>query len=234
MIGERFRCTAANARFARAAGDACAHGALQKEGELAWLLERADAIAPRTIVEVGCDVGGGLRGLRVAFPDSLIVGVDLPGILPYASSDASEAARRFDAHGALMVWGNSHDPRTLAKVRTMTLGAPVDLLVIDADHSWEGIQADWRDYVPLVRPGGLVALHDICPDGLHPFPIVGVPEWWMRVKAGKCPHGKRVVEATELVCDPIIHGCGIGLVTLGEHEKVTFGPTTRGKTWWKR
>lgn len=231
MIGERYRCSATNARFARAACDAVAWGAIQKEGEYATLLERAAALEPRTIVEIGCDVGGGLGGLRAAFPDSLIVGVDLPGVTPYASEGG--AAGKFDGHGALMVWGNSHDERTVSKAHAMVMRSPVDLLVIDGDHSWQGIQDDWRLWVPLVRAGGLVALHDICPDGAHPFPIVGVPEWWLRIKNKACPHAERVAATEEIVFEPIINGCGIGLVTLGT-QRVTFGPTTRGKTWWKR
>src|SRR5262249_47954579 len=38
--------------------------------------------------------------------------------------------------------------------------APIDFLFIDADHSWAGIDRDWRDWSPLVAPGGVVALHD--------------------------------------------------------------------------
>jgi predicted O-methyltransferase YrrM len=36
----------------------------------------------------------------------------------------------------------------------------VDLLFIDADHSLESIRKDWEAWVPRVRPGGTIALHD--------------------------------------------------------------------------
>lgn len=36
----------------------------------------------------------------------------------------------------------------------------VDLLFIDGDHLYEGVEADWRMYHHLVRPGGIVAFHD--------------------------------------------------------------------------
>jgi predicted O-methyltransferase YrrM len=39
----------------------------------------------------------------------------------------------------------------------------VDLLFIDADHSYEAIQRDWKDWEPRVRPGGFIALHDAKP-----------------------------------------------------------------------
>lgn len=38
--------------------------------------------------------------------------------------------------------------------------APYDLLFIDAGHRYDDVRGDLRDYVPLVRDGGLIALHD--------------------------------------------------------------------------
>jgi len=35
---------------------------------------------------------------------------------------------------------------------------------IDGDHEYEGVLADFNAYLPLVRPGGLIAFHDIVPD----------------------------------------------------------------------
>jgi predicted O-methyltransferase YrrM len=37
---------------------------------------------------------------------------------------------------------------------------PADLVFIDGDHSYEGLRADWCAWSPLVRAGGVVALHD--------------------------------------------------------------------------
>ncbi len=36
----------------------------------------------------------------------------------------------------------------------------IDLLFIDADHSYESVKRDWDDWFPKVRNGGVVALHD--------------------------------------------------------------------------
>ena len=38
--------------------------------------------------------------------------------------------------------------------------APMDLLFIDGDHSYEGCKRDVLQFVPLVRPGGYFILHD--------------------------------------------------------------------------
>ncbi len=35
-----------------------------------------------------------------------------------------------------------------------------DFVFVDGDHSWEGIERDWRDWAGRVRPGGHIALHD--------------------------------------------------------------------------
>ncbi|HMO85090.1 MAG TPA: class I SAM-dependent methyltransferase [Lacipirellulaceae bacterium] len=36
----------------------------------------------------------------------------------------------------------------------------VDFMFVDGDHSWAGIDADWRGWRPLIGVGGLIALHD--------------------------------------------------------------------------
>jgi predicted O-methyltransferase YrrM len=36
----------------------------------------------------------------------------------------------------------------------------LDFVFIDGDHSWEGIEGDWNGFSPMVRPGGIIALHD--------------------------------------------------------------------------
>lgn len=50
---------------------------------------------------------------------------------------------------------------------------PVDYLYIDADHSYEGVMADLRAWVPHVRPGGLLLGDDY---GSTMYP--GVAEAW--------------------------------------------------------
>jgi predicted O-methyltransferase YrrM len=40
------------------------------------------------------------------------------------------------------------------------LGGPVDLLFIDGDHSYEAVVTDLKTYLPKVKAGGLLILHD--------------------------------------------------------------------------
>lgn len=37
---------------------------------------------------------------------------------------------------------------------------PIDFLFLDGDHTEEGVFKDWEIYSPLVKKGGLIALHD--------------------------------------------------------------------------
>jgi hypothetical protein len=40
---------------------------------------------------------------------------------------------------------------------------PLDLLFVDGDHSWTGIESDWQAWRPWMARGGYVALHDSVP-----------------------------------------------------------------------
>jgi predicted O-methyltransferase YrrM len=50
---------------------------------------------------------------------------------------------------------------------------PIDYLYVDADHSYEGVLADLRAWVPYVRPGGLILGDDYGSD-MYP----GVKQAW--------------------------------------------------------
>ena len=38
--------------------------------------------------------------------------------------------------------------------------APIDVLFIDGDHSYEGVKGDWERFSPFVKPSGIVVFHD--------------------------------------------------------------------------
>jgi predicted O-methyltransferase YrrM len=39
-------------------------------------------------------------------------------------------------------------------------GGPIAFLLIDADHSYDGVKADFETWAPLVAPGGTIVFHD--------------------------------------------------------------------------
>jgi predicted O-methyltransferase YrrM len=54
--------------------------------------------------------------------------------------------------------------KTLEEVKRILGGEKADFLFIDGDYTYEGVKRDLM-YSPLVREGGIIAFHDICP---HP------------------------------------------------------------------
>jgi cephalosporin hydroxylase len=185
----------------------------QIPGEITALLRILQGEPPRTVLEIGTAQGGTLFLLtRVAAPDALVVSVDLRrgrfgGGYPAWRAPLYRSFARANQRVELVV-GDSHDPQIGQRIRRLLGGRAVDLLFVDGDHSYEGIRHDFADYTPLVRPGGVVALHDIVPGGpgKHGDPG-GVPKFWQELKA-VC------VDATELVEDWEWGSCGIGLIRM--------------------
>jgi cephalosporin hydroxylase len=138
----------------------------QADEEILWLLELVEAERPQTVLEIGTDEGGTLfLWSRVAAPDASLVAVDtrplglLGHLSPYALVRRGFARERQTVN--LLLPADSHDPATLAEVRRLLDDRQLDFLFIDGDHSYEGVKEDFRLYEPLVRPAGLIAIHDI-------------------------------------------------------------------------
>ena len=55
------------------------------------------------------------------------------------------------------VIGNSHDEESVAKVADFE---PFDIILIDGDHSYAGVKLDVTLFLPYLRPGGFLILHD--------------------------------------------------------------------------
>lgn len=56
--------------------------------------------------------------------------------------------------------GFSSEPSIIERVYK-SFKEGIDVLFIDADHSYGGILSDWLIYAPLVKSGGIVAFHDL-------------------------------------------------------------------------
>jgi len=180
---------------------------LQIKEEIARLSEIVKALEPAAVCEIGA-AGCGTTFLfaRAAAPGSLVVSLDL---------ELEEARRRaaslFAREGQRVVClrADSQRPETVRAVERLLAGRPLDFLFIDGDHSYEGVARDFELYSPLVRPGGLIAFHDIVPlaegDGRHT--VGGVPQFWRELKG-------RHASAREIVAAPEQSAFGIGLIYL--------------------
>ncbi|MDQ3821878.1 MAG: class I SAM-dependent methyltransferase [Actinomycetota bacterium] len=156
-------------------------GAIQKVPELARLVALVRAQRPRAVVEIGSYRGGTLAAwCKLATPDAVLVSVDLPA--EYGTPASPDDLRRLARRGQRLevVRGDSHADETRRQVEEALDGRAVDFLMIDGDHTYEGVKRDFELYSPLVRDGGLVAFHDVLP---HPnMPGVEVDRLWRELR----------------------------------------------------
>ncbi len=184
-------------------------GAMQRTWELQSLVGDVRRLAPRVIVEIGTHRGGTLVCWAAVAPARAhIVSIDMPtdqwegmGARP---EDLARVRRYLKPSQTLTaISGDSHAPQTRARLDEALAGAPVDLLWIDGDHSYEGVREDFAMYGGLVRPGGLIALHDVRASAF--WPGFGSPAFWEEIKTR--------YHAREYVADPRPGaGMGIGVI----------------------
>jgi len=181
----------------------------QKAAEIGALLRLLNEMQPQRLCEIGAYHGGTLALFaRIANPSAKLLSIDLqyPWYLRRAYAALAGSGQRVKCLRA-----DSHSPETQRKVAKWLRGSMLDFLFIDGDHSLEGVKLDYEIYGQLVRPGGIIALHDIVPDyrtrfGLKtPADVGQVPTFWTALR-------REHPEAMELVEDPAQDGYGIGVL----------------------
>jgi predicted O-methyltransferase YrrM len=154
---------------------------------------------PGAVLEIGTAQGGTLFLLsRIARDNATLVSIDLPADTQRAQVNRSLGRAR---QRVVFLAADSHGSETHAEVVEILGGKQLDLLFIDGDHTRAGVEADFRMYAPLVRKGGLVALHDIVPGAQEA--VGGVPDFWQEI---------RTDGAIEFVEDWAQGGWGIGVL----------------------
>ena len=186
-------------------------GAMQRTWELQALLGEVRRLRPALIVEIGTHEGGTLVcWSAVSQPGAHIVSVDMlcprTGLGAGADDLARVRARLRPSQRLTAITGDSHEEATRLRVVEALGGAPIDLLWIDGDHSYAGVRQDVEMYGPLVRAGGMIALHDI--HGSVLFPQSQSHVYWQEMKPR---HRTR-----EFIAEPAPGGgMGIGIVYVG-------------------
>jgi predicted O-methyltransferase YrrM len=182
----------------------------QNRSEILALLSAVARLRPRVICEIG-SAGGGTLFLfaHVAHPEARLLSIDV-------GTDAEREARfrllGREGQQLTVLGADSHDPATVERFRSWLGGGSLDFLFIDGDHSLEGVAADYETYGPSVRPGGIVAFHDIVPDFDSRYGVAtgtyagGVPEFWSRLR------GEARGRVEEFVEHRLQDGCGIGML----------------------
>lgn len=164
------------------------------------LARRAEALRPKIILEIGTACGGTAL-IWAHLAQKRLVTCDLLDKRGFA-----DLLHAFSPPGSAcevtVLIGNSRTPEFTETVRRALEGEAVDVLFIDGDHTEQGVAQDYEMYGPLVRPGGLVAFHDIVEN--QPLPTNQVQHFWKRLRAD--------ADVTEFVHDPNQCGFGIGVL----------------------
>ena len=180
---------------------------LQLRSELVELGRLVRERRPKTVMEIGTCNGGTLFVLcRLADPNATIISLDLPG----GKFGGGYRTYRIPVMHLMKAPGqrlrllraDSHSRETRELLVRALQGVKLDFLLIDGDHSYEGVKQDFEMYSPFVSRGGIVAFHDIVP---HP-PQTGckVEQFWNEVKTG--------YQHREIVENPEQGSCGIGVL----------------------
>lgn len=150
-----------------------------KPVELRWLAEQASRA--RLVVEVGSWKGRSTRALGENVRGCVFAVDTWAG----QADDSTHVNRELAQRGRAEVYGeflrNVGDLIAARRVipvestsieaaeaftRTHGLGV-FDLVFLDGEHGYEGVRADIAAYLPLVRPGGLMAGHDFPKPGVR-------------------------------------------------------------------
>ncbi len=180
---------------------------LQSRAELTEFAQMAKSHAPKTVLEIGTARGGTFLVLcRMAANDARIISIDLPaglgggGYPEWKIPILRSFAKKGQTIELLRV--DSHLDETFKKVKSILGEQQIDLLFIDADHSYSGALSDFKRYSTLVCPGGLICMHDVVPNPHSD--VIEVDRVWDEVSQGR--------NATTIRDPANIPGFGIGVL----------------------
>lgn len=196
----------------------------QQKPEFNAFLAKVVAANPKRILEIGGRRGGSSFLLSLAAPNATIVSMDID----YGKRRLSRLQKLCRGRSIEFWQGDSHSAATAERVEKWVGAEGIDVLFIDGDHTYEGAKADLCMYLPMVKQGGIIAMHDIQPDFSSRFNVPtlrwagGVPELWKNIKAaGLC--------CEDLISDEWQDGYGIGVITKsqGDEQRILMLPSTQ-------
>jgi predicted O-methyltransferase YrrM len=180
---------------------------MQVKEEIEALLKLVQKKKPRYILEIGTARGATLFLLsRIADQNALIISLDLPKgdfgggysafRIPLYKSFALKNQKIF------LLRENSHNLKAFENVRRILGKNQLDFLLIDGDHTYEGVKKDFEMYSKLVKKDGIIALHDVAK---HPEETgCTIDRFWKELKE-KC-------SCKEIIKDKNRGWAGIGVL----------------------
>lgn len=177
---------------------------IQIRDEILALARTVSALRPKTILELGTAFGGTLL-IWSQLASDLVISCDI-----LDKTVQSDMYRKFPPPGSRctveILTGDSHSPEFKKRVAGVLGESKVDFLFIDGDHTEAGVTADYHDYRDLVRPGGIIAFHDIVEK--QNSPNSRVHHLWNRLR--------QEADTEEYVKDRNQVGYGIGVIRVPE------------------
>jgi len=173
---------------------------LQKRSEITALAKAVAALNPKVILEIGTARGGTLL-IWSRLASEQVITCDLVHREPQRPLLEALPPPGSPCRVTLLT-GDSHQASFKERVARELAGRKVDFLFIDGDHTEAGVAKDYHDYREFVRPGGIIAFHDIIEN--QPFESNQVYGFWKKVKAGQ--------NVEEFVDDRQQCGFGIGII----------------------
>lgn len=181
---------------------------IQIKSEIHTLLQILVKQKPKLILEIGTSNGGTLFLLcKIFSPDTIIFSIDLPhgkfgGDLYPDWKIPFYKSFKENQQNLHLIRANSHDASTLDQLKNLLGEKKLDFLLIDGDHTYEGVQRDFEMYSQLVKEGGLIAFHDIKSGPEHN--VGEVPKFWNEISSK--------YDCLEILDNETSAGYGLGLL----------------------
>lgn len=174
--------------------------AIQQVSEITALTQAVADLKPKKILEIGTANGGTLL-LWSSLATEQVISCDI-----LEKRIQSTFYKAFPPPGSKckidLLQGDSHQSESKQQIQKKLAGDKVDFLFLDGDHTQVGITADYEDYKEFVRPGGIIAFHDILES--QPHPTNQVYYLWKDLKEN--------LDTEEFIEDPEQCGYGIGII----------------------
>lgn len=110
----------------------------------------------KTILEIGVNNGTStsclLLGLRDSNSDARLYSIDKNDVKDKVGKFVGKEFFKEISSDWTFIHGDS---------KAVSWDKEIDVLLIDGDHSYNGVKADYEKYVPFVRKGGIILIHDI-------------------------------------------------------------------------
>lgn len=131
---------------------------LQRQAEMARMMQISRTIHPQTIMEIGSDRGSGIYAFCKSLLPARMISCEIRGT-PYRSL----LEKAFPNTQFLWLEESSYEPATIKTVKQWLQPTKIDILFLDGEKSY--FNKDWDAYLPLMSPSGIVFFHDITEPG---------------------------------------------------------------------